>query len=120
AALDPYLVARLDQLLDGFGCGGDPGFARQGFARDAYLHGGLPVSIRQSCCMALPCRLEGGGGTWPGSAAGVQRLAKIVEDVVDVLDADGQADHVFADTGTGEFVGAELAMRGRGRVAGQG
>ena len=36
-----------------------------------------------------------------------------------MLDADRQADHVFRDTGLGQFFGRQLAVRGRCRVAGQ-
>ena len=39
--------------------------------------------------------------------------------VVDVLNAHRQAHHVFAHAGLGEFLGVELAVRGRCRVRGQ-
>ena len=48
-----------------------------------------------------------------------QRLVEIGDDVVDVLDADGQA-HVAGRYAAGELVGrAQLRVRGAGRVDGQ-
>jgi hypothetical protein len=50
---------------------------------------------------------------------GQLRRALIGQQVVDVLDADRQAHHVFAHAGLGQFLGRQLAVRGGGRVAGQ-
>lgn len=45
-------------------------------------------------------------------------LVKVGDNVVDMLDADGQADHLFGDACLGHFVRSELAMGSRGRVTG--
>ena len=42
-----------------------------------------------------------------------QRLVDVPQDVVRLLDADGQADHVGADAGAGQLILAQLAMGGR-------
>ena len=48
-----------------------------------------------------------------------QRLLQIGQQVVDVLDAHRQPHHVNADPGLGQFVRAELTVRGAGRLAGE-
>src|SRR5690606_15415301 len=53
------------------------------------------------------------------SATGVQGLREVGENVVDMLNADRQADHVFRHAGCRELFRVELAVRGRGRVAGE-
>ena len=51
---------------------------------------------------------------------GCQGLVQIREDIVDVLDADAEADAARADAGRQLLGGRHLPMRGRGRMAGQG
>jgi hypothetical protein len=41
------------------------------------------------------------------------------DDVVDVLDAHRDAHQILRDAGARQFLGVELAVRGRGRVAGE-
>jgi len=48
-----------------------------------------------------------------------QRLLQVGDDVVDVLDADRQAHHVGRYAGLGQFRRRQLAVGGRGRVAGE-
>ena len=48
-----------------------------------------------------------------------ERLIDVRKDVVDVLDADGDAYHFRRDAGCGLCLGAELGMRGAGRVDGE-
>ena len=48
-----------------------------------------------------------------------QRLLDIPNNICHMLDADGEAHQVFADTGGGKFIGIELPMRGAGRVTGK-
>jgi hypothetical protein len=50
----------------------------------------------------------------------IQGLRQIFEDVVDVLDADAQANHLRGDADAGLFFGGELAVGGGGGVAGEG
>ena len=52
-------------------------------------------------------------------ARGFQRLIDIREDVINVLNAHGQADHVPAHAGRGELAVIELTVRRRRRVASQ-
>src|SRR5690606_18450772 len=49
----------------------------------------------------------------------LERLAQVGKDVVDMLDADGQAHHVAWYAGLLQSLVAELAMGGGRRVAGQ-
>src|SRR5690606_87939 len=55
----------------------------------------------------------------PSASGGLQCLAQVLEDVIDVLDADGQAHQVAGDAGAGQFLVVELTVGGRGRMAGQ-
>src|SRR5690606_16640141 len=55
----------------------------------------------------------------PSAPGGFQCLAQVLEDVIDVLDADGQAHQVAGDAGAGQFLVIELTVGGRGRMAGQ-
>jgi hypothetical protein len=43
------------------------------------------------------------GGQAAGQSGGVQRLFQVGEQVVDMLDADRQPDHVFRDAGLDQF-----------------
>jgi hypothetical protein len=46
-------------------------------------------------------------------------LVQIFQQIVDVLDADRQADHAFRYAGLGQLLRVELAVRGRSRMAGE-
>jgi len=54
---------------------------------------------------ASGCGWTGVRGPSLGSDRGGDGLLEIGKDVVDVFDADGQAHHVLAHTGTREFLG---------------
>src|SRR5579863_9108438 len=45
-----------------------------------------------------------------------QGLREVIEDVAQLLDADGKADHVLADPSGGQLLRAHLPMRGTGRM----
>src|SRR3990167_10771311 len=47
---------------------------------------------------------------------GLQRLLQVGEDVVDMLDADRQADQILGHPGLGQLLLVELAVGGGGRV----
>ncbi len=53
------------------------------------------------------------------SAGGFQRLGQIGEDIVDMLDADGQTHHVSRHTGPGQLFVIQLPVSGGCRMTGQ-
>jgi hypothetical protein len=82
----------------------------------------LPVSAGSQLCGE---RIAA-GGRWVaytelriGQGRHTNRLVEIGDDVLGVLDADRQAHDVRGGAGELQLVGAELAVGGRGRVAGQ-
>ncbi len=64
-------------------------------------------------CCAGSC----GASRWRSVRARlVQCLVQVRPQVLDILDADGQADGALVDAGRGSGLGGELAVRGAGRV----
>src|SRR5690242_5120487 len=63
-------------------------------------------------------RDDAGTATWPASDA-VQRLTEISQDVVDMFDADAEADHFRRHAGAALLLGRKLAMGGGGGVRGE-
>ena len=62
------------------------------------------------CSVVLAGELRGRGG---------ECLVEVLDDVIDVLDADAQAHEVRADAGRGLLLSRHLAMRGRSRMGHQ-
>ena len=51
---------------------------------------------------------------------GGERLVQVLDDVVDVLDADREPHQILGDAGGCELLGRELAVGGGGRMGGEG
>jgi len=52
-------------------------------------------------------------------ACGLQRLVYVSQNIVDMLDADGQPDHLLADACGGQFLRIQLTVGGAGGVTGE-
>jgi hypothetical protein len=60
------------------------------------------------------------GNAYPGAPLHrCQRLLQVGPQIIDMLDADGQAHHVGTDACLGQFGRVELAVGGAGRMAGR-
>ena len=76
---------------------------------------GLPTKTAPMLA-AHPC-----GGSVGSAGRGLgQGLVDVVDDVVDVLDPDGQSDRLRPDTGLDQLLVGQLAVGGGGRMDGQG
>jgi hypothetical protein len=76
----------------------------------------VPAMGAGSSCCRLCHEAPAGGGR---RLRRVQGLFQVCAQVVDMLDAHGQAQHAFGHAGLGQFFGIELAVRGGRRVRGQ-
>ncbi len=57
------------------------------------------------------------GGRWAPPRGGAQRPIQVLDDVLDMLDADAEADRFGANTGAFQLLRSHLPVRGRGGMA---